>query len=175
MASGLLDRKDGPMDISGDYELTRDEFKRAMGAIIGRQRLIIIWMMTPVLAAVGLMRVTSGDAGFGTFLLACGLLCGPSAIWQVARTARLQAPQFCVPTAVRLTNEAYHVKTALYTSIRSWASFLKIRETREFWLLHTHQRFAVIIPKRAFDAAQQREINDFLRGASTTAMRLREA
>ncbi|MEU6415024.1 YcxB family protein [Microbispora sp. NPDC046933] len=111
------------------------------------------------------MRVTSGDAGFGTFLLTCGLLCGPLATWRVTRTARLQAPQFCLPTAIRLTNEAYHAKTAQYTSIRLWASFLKIRETREFWLLYTHQRFAVIIPKRVFDAAQQREINDFLRGA----------
>src|SRR3954447_17296977 len=118
MASGLLDRKDGPMDISSDYELTRDEFKRAIGAIIGRQRVIIFWATTPVLVAVGLMRVTSGDAGFGTFLLTFGLLCGPLATWQVTRTARLQAPQFCVPTAVRLTNEAYHVKTALNTSIR---------------------------------------------------------
>jgi hypothetical protein len=157
------------MDISVEYQLTREELKRALGAIAGGRLRLAAWILMPLLVALGVVNVVTGDAGLGGVLIVYGLIFAPLLTFKVVRTTNLQAREMCVPSAVRLTSEGYEVQTAQLTAMRQWSSFVKTVATPEFWLLYTNKQCAVIVPKRAFNPAQQTEINNFLQAMSINA------
>jgi hypothetical protein len=75
---------------------------------------------------------------------------------------KMQAGRLCVPCTVRINDEGYELQRAQDFHRFQWPMFQRIITTEEFWLLYLNKWSAVIVPRRAFDAGQQAEIDDHL-------------
>lgn len=150
------------MDITIRYEPAPDEVARAFQRGLRSQLNAIYAVVASVLVAGAAVCFAVGDAGLAIALLV-GSVLGPLAgsFW-LRRRVRHQFAFLCVPTTVRITDDGYECHTDTSTTMMRWSMFSKVMTTEEFWLLYQSKYPAAFLPKGAFDAAQQSEIDGLL-------------
>ncbi|MGW6152107.1 YcxB family protein [Streptomyces sp. NPDC055144] len=157
------------VNIDLSYELQPGELRRALLGMARRRR-IILWAVTIVLLVLGLTALTLGDGDHGPN--SPGSLCvgvGVAYVLLLTLGTRMrvkkQAARLCKPTQLLLTVHQFTIETDLERGEFKWAAIIKIRETREAFLLHWSARLAIVIPKRAFDPEQLTEFSAFVAGS----------
>ncbi len=158
------------MDITANYELTPGECRRALRAIGGWRRILDTWIVTiGVMCGAIYASMRWRHDGFVVTSILFVIVAAPILIWIHVRSVRREARRMCVPVTVRLTSEAVEIQVPKIFQTLLWSAFLTTVTTSEFWLLYVKKRYAAIVPRRAFSAAEQAEIDGFLRAASADA------
>ncbi|MEV0668420.1 YcxB family protein [Actinomadura luteofluorescens] len=150
------------MDISVEYQPTQDEVTRAFTEGFKRQLTVLYTVLVIVLLGGAAYRFAAGDPGMGIGALAAAVLSPVVGTWWLRRRARRMLAFLCVPTTVRVTDSGYECLTEESTTAMRWTMFSHVFPTPEFWLLYVNNQPAAFLPKAAFDAAQQSEIDAFL-------------
>ncbi|MFI0483909.1 YcxB family protein [Actinomadura sp. 9N215] len=150
---------DGGITVS--YEPTPDEAARAYchglnEQLAGPYALKALFLIG---AAVFCFSVEYPWLGAAMLVLAVAVPLGSA--WSLRLRLRKLAVYMCVPTTMRLTADGCEYRTDLTTSTTSWSLFSEIKSTREFWLFYLGGHPATFIPKSAFDAEQQAQVNGF--------------
>jgi hypothetical protein len=68
----------------------------------------------------------------------------------------------CRPWRVTITEQMYIEESELEKTEVRWPAFVKIENTAEFFLFYKAKNMGLMVPKRAFDAAQVAELSAFL-------------
>ncbi|MEV3919664.1 YcxB family protein [Actinomadura coerulea] len=150
------------MDISVKYQPTKDEVTRAFTQGFKRQLTILYAVLVVVLLGGAASRFAAGDLEMGIGALVAAVLSPAAGTWWLRRRARRMLAFLCVPTTVRVTDSGYECLTEESTTAMRWTMFSHVYSTPEFWLLYVNNQPAAFLPKAAFDAAQQSEIDAFL-------------
>ncbi|MEV6791744.1 YcxB family protein [Streptomyces sp. NPDC051320] len=155
------------VNIDLSYVVQPDELMHAR-LRMARRRRIIVWAVAIVFLVLGL-ALTLGHSGHGPD--STGFLCiGGGVMYVLLLTlgtrmeVKKQASRVCKPTQVLLTVDRFTIETDLERGEFKWAAIIKIRETREAFLLHPSARLFIVIPKRAFAPEQLTEFSAFVAG-----------
>ena len=81
--------------------------------------------------------------------------------WGIRRTARRQLTYICVPTTIRVTDDGYECRTDQSATTVQWSMFGRIVDTPESWLFFVNGQWNGLLPRCAFDSAQQAELDAF--------------
>ncbi|GAA2306831.1 hypothetical protein GCM10010402_78090 [Actinomadura luteofluorescens] len=152
----------GNVDISVKYQPTEDEVSRAFTEGFKRQLTVLYAVLVIVLLGGAAYRFAAGDPGMGIGALVAAVLSPLVGTWWLRRRARRMLSFLCVPTTVRVTDSGYDCRTDESTTAMRWTMFSHVYPTPEFWLLYVNDQPAAFLPRAAFDAAQQAEIDAFL-------------
>lgn len=151
------DPKEGSrhMDIRATFRLTAREYRSATrNSPTIRMMLIICALMV----AFGLVGLLSNGPAIGLYI-GLGL---PVFMEVVIRLlARRSAALFDEPWTVRVTDEAFALRTGVSHAEISWNAYREAWERSGFWYLRQISGVSSFVPKRAFDGAQQAELAEF--------------
>lgn len=150
------------MDITVRYEPTTDEVVHAFSQGFRRQLTILYAVLAAALVVGAAFRFVSGDPAMGIGMLVASVLSPVAGTWWLRRRARRLLSFLCVPTTVRVTDSGYDCRTEESTTTMRWTMFSHVFPTPEFWLLYVNNQPVAFLPRAAFDAAQQSEIEGFL-------------
>ena len=158
------------MEIVLSYDWRPEELERAILAIEHRSRIAQWTVAAGCLLIAGraldLLVEGTGPADGDSFLLCLFMAVGLSLILSLTvrsrRSARAEAARQCVPTQNFLTDTNVRTEKTYGRGDVKWAAIRKTRQTREFFLLYTAKKRAILIPKRAFDPAQRAEFEAFI-------------
>jgi hypothetical protein len=157
------------MDVAASFELTRDELRRANKAVAGG-----LWAMmwrAVVFFTVGGIAFLFGVPVLGVLFLLAAFAIAFVTVRAPRIAVKTQADRLCVPCTIRINDEGYELQRAQDFHRYQWSMFQRIQTTEEFWLLYLNKRSAVIVPRRAFEARQQAEIDHLLTNVrSSTAV-----
>ncbi|WP_433466804.1 YcxB family protein [Spirillospora sp. CA-128828] len=158
------------MDITVEYQPTADEVVRAFSQGLRRQLAALYAVLVSVLVAGALVLFVTGNVTMAIALLVSSVLGPLAGNWWLRRRARTQLAFLCVPTTVRVTDDGYECRTDQSTTAMRWSMFSTVVTTPEFWLLFVNKQPAAFLPKSAFDARQQAEIDGFLTARKSVAV-----
>lgn len=151
----------GTVDFTLRYQPTPDEVARAVGQGVKRQLKVAYVALPLVLAVSGLVCVLIDTVAIGVGMLA-GAIAFPVVLnLAVRRTAKRQLAYLCVPTTIHVTGDGYECRTDQSATTVRWSLFERIVSTPEFWLFFVNGQWTGFLPRRAFDGAQQTELDDF--------------
>lgn len=150
------------MDITVRYEPTEDEVVRAFSQGLRRQLTAMYAVLVAVLVAGAAVMFATGNTAMGIGMLVASVLGPLAGNWWLRKRARRTLSFLCVPTTVRVTDDAYECRTEESTTTMRWTMFSNVISTQEFWLLFVNKQPAAFLPKAAFDGPQQAEIDGFL-------------
>lgn len=154
--------KGGDVDITVKYEPTTDEVVRAFSQGLRRQLTAVYAVLVAVLIVGASVMFVTNNPAMGIGMLVASVLGPLAGNWWLRKRARQQLSFLCVPTTVRVTDDGYDCRTDESTTTMRWTMFSNVISTPEFWLLFVNKQPAAFLPRAAFDAAQQAEIDGFL-------------
>ncbi|MEV1173761.1 YcxB family protein [Nonomuraea sp. NPDC049784] len=152
------------MDIKASCELTPDEVIRAFKAG-SKRRLLFMYLALPLVLTVwGFASFLFDDPALGVGLIA-GAIAFPLVLrFLVRRNITRQLKHFCLPSTIRVTDDGYEHHTDQYNTTMRWSMFERTITGPEFWLFYVNKQCVAFLPRRAFDATQQAEIDKLLAG-----------
>jgi hypothetical protein len=153
------------MDFTVTYEPTPDEVARALRLGVRRQLRVFYWALPAVLVVAGAVCVLVDSTSMGIAMLVAAVVAPFAGGWSIRRLARKQLGHMCVPTVLRFTSEGYEYRTEQSATSLQWSLFSQVMAGPEFWLFFINKQFAAFLPRRAFDPAQQAELDAFLASA----------
>ncbi|MER6129213.1 YcxB family protein [Streptomyces sp. NPDC001795] len=144
------------MDISATFHLTTREYRGAIrNSPTVRGTLIICALMV----MAGLVSLLSDRPAMMLFYVGLGL---PVFLEVVVRlSARRSAALFTEPWTVRVTEEAFALRTPVSQAEIGWNAYREAWQRSGFWYLRQLGGASSFVPKRALDDAQQAELAEF--------------
>ena len=153
------------MEISARYQMSPKEV-RSGSLAISRMRLLVFYgivlVMPIAIGTNGFQRVGPYDAV--VFPVVEGVM-----IYLLLRSQSRQAARLAVPSTLTLTDETVTLALPTSTVTHQWTTFVRLASVDHFWLFYTTKQTAMIIPKRAFDVAQQEQIEAFVQRSAADA------
>ena len=145
------------MDIRATFRLTAREHRSAT-----RNSPVIraMWIICPLVAAIGLISLLSHGPDTEVLYLGLGLLVLIEVV--VRLTARRSTTLSAEPWTVRVTDETFALRTAVSQAEISWNAYREAWERSGFWYLRQVNGAISFIPKRILDSAQEAELAEFL-------------
>ncbi len=144
------------MDICTTFHLTAREYRSAVrNSPAIRVRLIYC----ALLVAIGLISLPMHGPVIMLYI-GLGLPVFLEAVVRLA--ARRSAALFAEPWTVRVTDEAFALRTAVSQAEISWNAYREAWERSGFWYLRQISGAVSFVPKRVLDEAQQAELGEFL-------------
>jgi YcxB-like protein len=144
------------MDIGATFRLTAREYR---GAIRNSPPIRAMLIISPLMAAIGLITLLSNSPEIVLFYIGLGLTVLLEVVVRLG--ARKSATLFAEPWTLRVTDETFALRTAVSQAEVSWAAYRDAWERSGFWYLRQITGALSFIPKRAFDSAQQAELTEF--------------
>jgi hypothetical protein len=144
------------MDIRATFRLTAREYR---SAIRNSPTIRAMFIICSLLVAFALLSLLTADPATELLYAALGLLVFMEAAVRFA--GRRSAALFAEPWAVRVTDEAFALRTAVSQAEVGWSAYREAWERSGFWYLRQISGPVSFVPNRAFDAAQQAELAEF--------------
>ncbi|MEZ0094415.1 YcxB family protein [Streptacidiphilus sp. EB129] len=149
------------MNLALSYELSMDEFRRAVLAMTRRPRRVL-WTATAVTFVVGALLLALDATILGSVFLAGAVFYVFLLTVRTGANVRKQAARVCRPTRVTLTETHCTFENDLERGEITWAAIVRAEETSACFLLYRAPRMANIVPKRAFTPDQLAAFSAFL-------------
>lgn len=143
------------MDIRATFRLTVREYRSATRNSPTIRTVLVICAL---LVALGLISLPLDGPGIELYV-GLGLPVFMEVVVRLA--ARRSAALFAEPWTVRVTDEAFALRTAVSQAEISWNAYREAWERSGFWYLRQISGAVGFVPKRAFDGAQQAELAGF--------------
>jgi hypothetical protein len=153
---------------------TIDDRLQAMPPVVRPRGAKVWWLgiMLSILAVnVAARVVREGWSGFmqgpGVGLLVAagaliGLLRAPSVVRAVLVRHLRANPQLDQPLTYEFSARGVRVESPVSTTEVPWASFVRARETREYFLFHVASSTAYVVPRRAMREREERRLRELL-------------
>jgi len=150
------------MEISAQYEMSPKEVRRGLYSIAPQRQLVLYGAFLLIPIAVGtnwFHRLRPSDAVVIPLLEAL-------MVYILLRSQRKQAAKLAVSSTLTITDEAVTLALPNSTVTHRWGTFVRLSSAKHHWLFYTTKQCAMLIPKRAFDAEQQAQIESFVQRSS---------
>jgi hypothetical protein len=147
------------MEISAQYQMSPKEVRSGMLAIAPVRFLAIyvVMLLIPVAFGTnGFRRLRATDA-------VVILMVEVVMVYILVRSQRRQSGRIAVPSTLTLTDETVTLALPTSTVTHRWTTFVRLVSAKHFWLFYTTKQCAMVIPKRAFGAEEQEQIEAFVR------------
>ena len=146
------------MEISAQYQMSPKEVRRGMLTIAPVRLLATYGVMLLIPAAFG----TNGFHRLRVTDAVVILIFEVLMVYILVRSQRRQSGRLAVPSTLTLTGETVTLALPTSTVTHQWTTFVRLASAKHFWLFYTTKQCAMIIPKRAFGAEEQEQIESFV-------------
>ena len=147
------------MEITARYRMAPWEVRRAMFAI-SPVRLVA---MDGLILTAPIVMVTRGFRQWNPIDAFVISIAEVILVAVLVRSEIRRSRRSAVPMMLTLTAEGPTFAGPKATVALPWTAFVRLRSTKDLWLFYTTKQCAMVIPKRAFDAAQREQIETFVR------------
>lgn len=114
-----------------------------------------------MLVVAGVVCLLIGRISLGIGMFAGAAVSPFAANMAVRRMAVRQLAYLCVPTTLTLNADGYEFRTEQSATSLKWPMFSEVVSTQEFWLFFIGRTCAGFLPRRAFNPAEQAELDSF--------------
>ncbi|MDX2643240.1 YcxB family protein [Streptomyces sp. NPDC001902] len=145
------------MDLTATFQMTGREYRRAIRSSPAIRGVTVLGLL---LALLGALSLFSDEPKKWLLFYGIGM---PFFLEVVAvrLAVRRIARQFAEPWTVRLTEQAYTLRTTVSQAEVGWDAYREARERAGFWYLRQVSGAYGFFPKRAFDETQQAVVAAF--------------